>query len=176
MELFLPELCIEEAAAWFLRPLPERFQAFEKAALQLHTIKGLSTLGIYGVVDDFEALITTPFHSPEGIANEGNLYRKYLHDRFGEVGTIVPTPPVSHDILVWKAANRRRPFNDSGGGYRDALLWEVVCFLAKEGPLTLLSADRRAFTDDGGRLHEHLLLDLDAMGLAGTVTLQQKAQ
>jgi hypothetical protein len=40
--------------------------------------------------------------------------------------TIVPTPAVDHDALSQRAIDRLAPFDEKGGGYRDALHWHSV--------------------------------------------------
>jgi PIN domain len=126
------------------------------------------------VLDDFEALSTKQFHTNAAVVREAEDYGTYLQRRFAEASaTIMPTPLIEHDALIRRAASRRRPFNDSGGGYRDALLWEMVCHVGSSGPVMFLSNDHKAFADPNGGLHDHLRQDLDSRDLSGLVTLHE---
>lgn len=59
------------------------------------------------------------------------------------------TPDADHEDLIDRALNRRQPFDESGSGYRDALLWEIARELANEGShLLLVSNDPKAFAED----------------------------
>lgn len=85
----------------------------------------------------------------------------------------LPYPRISHKELVARALARRRPFRESGAGYRDALLWSAVLeYLAqKREPLAVITANTTDF-GGGGELHADLRADLEAMNLpAGHVRL-----
>lgn len=98
-------------------------------------------------------------------------YREYLDDRFDrQLGiSVLPWPTVSHSDLVSRAVSRTPPFDEKGGGYRDALIWASVVQLASEGhTVALVSADR-AFADKDGNLAN--LLAREIAPLAGSVEL-----
>lgn len=61
----------------------------------------------------------------------------------GANGRVLAYPDVQHRHLVERAAQRHPPFDDSGSGYRDALLWESAIELANEtgAHVCLVSAD-----------------------------------
>jgi len=75
-------------------------------------------------------------------------------------------PKISHKDLVARALARRRPFRDSGAGYRDSLLWEALLehLVQEPGPLALVTANTRDFWARNG-LHPDLCADIQAMGL-----------
>jgi hypothetical protein len=57
-------------------------------------------------------------------------YAEYLRARLKEREVeILPYPEVPHKILVERALARRRPFKESGSGYRDALIWHSTLAL-----------------------------------------------
>lgn len=54
-------------------------------------------------------------------------YELYLHNRINDLGIkIIPYPQISHKDVVKRDLARKRPFQNSGKGYRDALIWESV--------------------------------------------------
>jgi hypothetical protein len=82
-----------------------------------------------------------------------------------------PTPDADHDELVDKALRRRQPFDSSGSGYRDALLWQIVRNCANAGhDVVLVSNDCTAF-GDGRKQGADLSQNLAAELTHGTVTL-----
>ncbi|HEY1772931.1 MAG TPA: PIN domain-containing protein [Gammaproteobacteria bacterium] len=69
--------------------------------------------------------------------------------------------------LVKRALLRRKPFVESGRGYRDALLWESLLPVLKddEGETVLVTENHKDFCDkDVEQLHENLVNDLREMG------------
>lgn len=77
---------------------------------------------------------------------------------------IAPIPAVDHDLLVSRDLALRKPFNKTGKGYRDALIWHTLLTIARE----LDAADHVVFVTsntgdfaEGGELAADLLADLD---------------
>lgn len=98
-------------------------------------------------------------------------YRAYLLSRFDEVlsFTILPWPIVSHQELVERATSRTPPFDQKGGGYRDALVWATVLELVKAGSdVALVTADA-IFGEADGSLAKPLRDEI--MPLSGEVEL-----
>lgn len=72
-------------------------------------------------------------------------------------GTVLPAPGLDVLELSRRAAERRRPFDAKGNGFRDALLWETTVEVACRGvDVLLVSADTQAFAK-GEALHPELL-------------------
>lgn len=98
-----------------------------------------------------------------------SLYRKFLESKFKEFGIcLLDYPDVSHEQLVRRALQRKKPFRTSDtGGYRDALIWETIKKLTTEEPIesvAFVCANYKDFYDeDKGKLHSHLLDDLKAL-------------
>ena len=65
---------------------------------------------------------------------------------------IVPIPAVPHEQLVDHAVLRRKPFADSGSGYRDALIWSTVLERAGQGPVVLVSNNHKDFAESDDRV------------------------
>ena len=78
---------------------------------------------------------------------------------------ILGYPNTSHEVLVKSATSRRKPFDQDGSGYRDALIWQSVLELAKrvEGPVVLVSND--GDFANRNKLYADLIEDLDRLGL-----------
>ncbi|MBQ1022969.1 PIN domain-containing protein [Micromonospora sp. C95] len=94
-------------------------------------------------------------------------YETWLQERLATLGFVVDAmPDVDHETLVKWATQRRRPFNDNGGGYRDALVWSaVVARLARtHADAAFLVSGDKTFTADGGELHPDLATDLPQGG------------
>ena len=127
IDLYFPEVCLIEAISWYEREWMARFEQFYKAQSKL---KHLGIRFWQGGGPDDQVLAD---------------YGPYLRERLTQCGTIVPIPSVDHEALVRRASSRQRPFNEHGSGYRDALIWENACELAKVGPLVLLTQNSRDF-------------------------------
>jgi hypothetical protein len=94
----------------------------------------------------------------EGSAADINIdaattsYEDQLRRSIDDAGGVVAEPPAINVLdLADRAIARRRPFDQKGGGFRDALLWaHVLATLSTGGSETVLvSADRSAFSDVG---------------------------
>lgn len=87
---------------------------------------------------------------------------------FSAPGSVLPDPAVTHSELVERVLARRRPFNESETGYRDALIWYTTLEQASGGRSILLSANTKDFarkTPEGHRLADDLIDDLVDRGL-----------
>ena len=99
--------------------------------------------------------------------HEVALFRRRMEARFSTSNRrILEYPDISHEELVKRAATRIRPFNESGAGYRDALIWEVVLNLAEsvDSQVALISGDND-FRSRRGELHSDLVDELASRGL-----------
>lgn len=84
------------------------------------------------------------------------------------------TPTVAHDEVALRAINRGRPFNENGGGYRDALHWYTVLDLAREHPdeeIVFVSKDAAYRNSSRDDLHQTLRKEAEAVLTTGTVRL-----
>lgn len=96
-------------------------------------------------------------------------YRKRLAARLKALKAEVPTfSRVSQSAVLSRVLARKRPFQESGKGYRDTLIWEAVLKVARGGGTTFfVSANHKDFCskDDSKLLHPDLVQDLKARGL-----------
>jgi hypothetical protein len=98
---------------------------------------------------------------------QADSYAKWLRGHLNAHKVqILELPDVSHEALLRTALQKRKPFNVSGAGYRDALIWESVKQLAKEsqGEVIFVSHDKNDFSakegNNSGGLHSDLIWDL----------------
>jgi PIN domain len=92
--------------------------------------------------------------------------------RLAELGATRPDyDDISHGEVVGRDLQRRRPFQESGRGYRDTLLWETLLrkVASTESSTFLVTQNTKDFCseDRSGNLHLHLVADLRARGLPG---------
>lgn len=86
-----------------------------------------------------------------------------LRLRLSDAGvSFLPIPQVQHEQLVTAAVHRRKPFNETGSGYRDALIWESVKESASQSLVPHIAFATKntkdfAATDDNARLSSHLI-------------------
>lgn len=82
---------------------------------------------------------------------------------------------IPHADIVRRDLERRRPFQETGKGYRDALIWETMLRTAAPKTLTVfVTHNSKDFCVDGDHLtlHHHLVDDLKSNGLsADSVTI-----
>jgi len=90
----------------------------------------------------------------------GNLENKII--TYGIVISDYPTTP--HTSLIKRALERKKPFSESGTGYRDALIWETVIGISKGNTeeIIFITNNTKDFCDDAKKLHPDLLRDLAA--------------
>ena len=94
--------------------------------------------------------------------NESKMFRDRLLARLATANVNTPSYPTNtHEEIVKRATSRRRPFDDSGSGYRDTLIWFNILDLAGEldGRIMLVARDKD-FADKSGYLHNDLMDDL----------------
>ena len=61
------------------------------------------------------------------ITKEKEEYAKFFYAQIRRLNiNIIPYPSTSHKDLVSRDLARKRPFQESGKGYRDALIWESL--------------------------------------------------
>lgn len=102
-------------------------------------------------------------------------------DQLAQLGVEVIDPPdVPHMELVERAAQRRKPCDDHGDGYRDTLIWLTVLELATgaDEVIALVTNNVKDFADleetAGDKLHPHLVQELAAVDASEQVTLYRR--
>lgn len=94
-------------------------------------------------------------------------YKRLFDDKLKEIHAhILDYPQISHQKVVQRALERRKPFNEKGAGYRDTLIWESILELISIEPIgtiALISANTKDFAEQD-ELHEDLLNDIQLLG------------
>ena len=100
-------------------------------------------------------------------------FNKNFDDQLVRLGIkIIPYPQTTHKIIVRKAVKKKKPFIESGKGYRDALIWENVKELLKpsekliEDPQgVLITSNHHDFCENDYQLHTDLKEELTLLGV-----------
>jgi hypothetical protein len=90
-------------------------------------------------------------------------YEDFLSSELSRLKVAVPDyKEIPHTDIVQRDLKRRRPFQQSGKGYRDTLLWEtVVRHCLRKDQLTVFVTDNtQDFYGDGHDLHHDLRMDV----------------
>jgi hypothetical protein len=94
-------------------------------------------------------------------------YADHLHQQLKESKVImVQYPSVSHQKVVQRALQRRRPFDSEGQrGYRDTLIWESILELITKEPaeVAFISQNPRDFAEKTNVLHSVLSEEITAL-------------
>ena len=94
-------------------------------------------------------------------------YRQKLQHAIEQVGSVLPYPEVTHEELVRRDLSRRKPFSETGKGYRDALIWHSILGLAEgrsDDQVIVVTGNTTDF-GKGPDVHEHLQQDLAARSI-----------
>ncbi|MER7447852.1 PIN domain-containing protein [Microbacterium sp. NPDC097977] len=128
LRLVLPEVARREAIGGFRRDHLDKIR-------QIRSVLRKSSANAKRAAD---ALLQT--YTDEVLA-----YESILDSRIEALGIeVVPLPDVDHIELTQRAINRVPPFDESGGGYRDSLIWLTALAQVDEPPfndVTILSKD-----------------------------------
>jgi hypothetical protein len=91
-------------------------------------------------------------------------YEIDLDNRLSDLhAEIITYSDISHEKIVFRALNRRKPFSGSGRGYRDTLIWETILNkIANDNDTVIfVTNNHNDFgSEEKNRLHSHLIEDL----------------
>src|SRR5208283_2853047 len=165
LELIVPQIVVEEVKNKYREELLKAERNLTETLVKQNTLlaadeqRALKQLKIDRVVTDF-----------------GDR----LDNRLAELRARRPVyTDVPHQDLVQRDLDRRRPFQESGRGYRDALLWETLLRQTDpKKPIFFVTKNSKDFCEgDGLKLHNHLASDLGARGLpASTVVICESVE
>lgn len=150
-KLAVPELVVEEVVSKFAKTMNDEVRA---ARRNLGKLSRLLTRPAPSFIDEID-------HE-----NEVESFRKSLSLQLTEAKcNILDYPKVPHSELVSRAIARKRPFDKSGSGYRDTLVWKSVLELAADSSegIVLISPDGD-FLDNEGQIHSDLVEELEGLG------------
>jgi hypothetical protein len=155
VSLAIPEIVLLEGARHRQRQVDKSVADLRLAA------KATKRLRELGVQADDVVLGEEP---DPGTSDE---FIETLRERLEPIGAkILPIPPTSHEQLVRRDLDQRKPFSESGKGYRDALIWESVKALASVTPATdrliFVTGNQADFCNAEGGLHPDLAGELSS--------------
>ena len=133
--LVVPEVVIEETINKY------------KEELSGHSEK---VLGSIKAINKLRNVFWDDSYKPHDILKLVKGYRKFLENHFKQYAvTILPIPNVAHSNLLSRDLNRRKPFSESGKGYRDALIWYSILDYAEShnGEIAFISSNTNDFSN-----------------------------
>ena len=139
----IPALAVDEVVAEFKRSLEHDIQ---QVGRDIGRVSRRIGRALYSPIADLD------------LEEEVSQFRAKLESQFRDSKcTILDYPDTSHKELVKRAVERRKPFDQNGSGYRDALIWESVLSLAASthDAVMLVSSDND-FRDKEGNMHPEL--------------------
>jgi hypothetical protein len=151
-ELLVPEVVNAEVRTKYREKLAEAIRAEAKATTAVSDLLGPSAS-------------PTPSRDLDAACR---AYGDHLDRELKAIGAkLLPIPEVSHQAMLSLALDRKRPFDNEGRGYRDALIWETILKLARErgGQISFVSMDSDFGTDAG--LHTDLSNSLAGISRVG---------
>jgi PIN domain len=102
-------------------------------------------------------------------AQDESPYEAFLTNELTQLGALIADySDIPHKDVVSRDLRRQRPFQQSGKGYRDTLLWETVLrnCVKPDSVTVLVTQNKKDFCDSGGS-SPHLDLRLDIAKHAG---------
>lgn len=130
---FVPAFVFDEVRAIHLRKLEEIDDKLQKIQKQWRYLTNHE--------------LPLPF-TRDLVASSNLKYVDYLQACFKSAGIkTLPYPEVSHEVVVQRALQCRKPFKNSGDGYRDSLIWHSVLELLEKEPgrLCFITANKSDF-------------------------------
>ncbi len=139
--LAVPQVVLDEAARHFAERCQEAAAKFEKAQRELRA------LGIKVAADFSLSPPVYPFTAAKA---------------WPVAITVLPYPDVAHAEIVRRDLQRRKPFDASGKGYRDALTWHCILEVAKTAAkIAFITNNTNDFAQGrDGTIHPDLARDL----------------
>ena len=157
--VYIPELVIDESINKYKEQLQLGNSKIDKGISDLKRLIGKTV---------FENPITDKY-----IIDEVDEYQKGFRKQIKNLGIkIIPYPTTKHQQLVKRDLARKKPFQESGKGYRDALIWESVQSLCEKSPelfdapkIVFINKNYKDFCEKDFSLHHDLKEDLTNNGL-----------
>ena len=155
-ELFIPEIVILESSNIYREEVLKRVRTIESETNKLNRLLLQTKNKMISFNLDIEQILKE--------------YKSAFYSRLQTLNVIKPNhSDIPHKDVIARDIRRRRPFQNSGKGYRDTLLWEVIIqkIINSEEETSFISGNRRDFgCKDKEELHEHLKSDIRERGLS----------
>lgn len=111
-DILIPEVVIDEVIHKYSEMFKKQLLIYEKSISQLKPF-------LYGRNHDFLTF---------DITMQEESYRDYLNDLVkNEKVKLIPYPETKHKSIVLHELSGKKPFKDSGAGYRDMLIIDSIC-------------------------------------------------
>ncbi len=154
VRLCIPQLVVDEVKNKYAECFWENKSKIDRIMLDFKRLTG--ELIANSVSEDF-------------VKGKVKNYNQMLMNKLSELeAVILKYPTISHEHLVQRALSRRKPFSESGKGYRDTLIWENLVELMTENKnetVYFINANSHDFCDKEFALHPDLITDLEKRGL-----------
>ena len=156
--VYIPAIVVDESINKYREKLQECKSKIDKSISDFKRLTG-KDIGGSSISDEF-------------IAKEANEYAVLFKKQLRKLDIkIIPYPSTSHQELVKRDLARKKPFQESGKGYRDALIWESVKSICDK-PTSLFDMPKIIFVNKNHKdfcedsiLHPDLKSDLTDNGI-----------
>lgn len=165
--LLIPRIVLEEVKNHYREDLEQAMKAYWKSLERLHHLE-------WSLQSD-RPFREKPLEKPPedhplvNIEKKVEGYSLYLDSRLKELNArYVDFPSVPHSSVANRAVSKRKPFSESGKGYRDTLIWESILAEATpdKEPISLITKNTKDFAaEDSNSLHQDLIEDLTVLGM-----------
>ena len=94
------------------------------------------------------------------------FFEKFLSTELTNLGAVIPDyGNIPHSEIVKRDLRRRSPFQQSGKGYRDALLWETILrgYVLPDALTVIVTQNSKDFSGGDDALHKDLLEDISSL-------------
>jgi UDP-N-acetylglucosamine transferase subunit ALG13 len=113
VQVLVPEVVVREASRQYGNRVRGDLAQAQKPVSKLRDLGFENTPDLQSTASQADALAAS--------------YRSQIEGRLQNVGALVlPIPGVSHSDILDRDSEVRKPFRQSGKGYRDALIWETI--------------------------------------------------
>lgn len=154
-DVYIPEVVYDEIVNQYGEKIEEVQKEIDSS---VNKVKGIST--------------NLQLENPINESTKKQILQEYpsiLNKRLEELNIKkLPYPSVSHKEIVARDLNRKRPFQKSGKGYRDALIWETILRIidiTDDNPNVIFINKNTHDFFEKNELHKDLKEDLISKGL-----------
>ena len=155
-KLAVPRIVLQEAANHYNKELDKTKASMKKAYRNLNHM--LPTLSGHRAFPTFASV--------EGAIEEkrsSENYEEFLNISLSSINAdIIEYKEIAHEDIVKRDLDGKKPFQPSGKGYRDTLIWESIIrhCVSKDHLTVFITANSKDFCDSKGDLHGDLKRDL----------------
>jgi len=145
VSICVPEIVVDELCANYEKEINRQKSVFHTAG------RKLLTMGVKVDATDFD------------VKKEAQSYRKHVYQMFEYYDvTVAPYPSLSPKALVDASYSGKKPFKDSGEGFKDFIIFETLKAVAAEQPTNgaFVTSNKKDFCGPDGELHPDLQLAL----------------